>query len=68
MNRFRLLALLGVLAALCARAGAEERNAWPVRVAQQDESGAVIAWEGLGPLLFGQTTEEGGTVAGFRPF
>ncbi len=68
MSPIRLLLLAGLLAGLGARVRAEESNAWPGRVAQQDDAGQVTSWEGLGPLLFGRSTPDGGHRGGFRPF
>mgnify|MGYP000967540087 CR=1 FL=1 len=68
MSPIRLLLLAGLLAGLGARVRAEESNAWPGRVAQQDDAGQVTSWEGLGPLLFGRSTADGGHRGGFRPF
>lgn len=68
MNRVRILALLGCLAALFAHAGAEERNGWPAQVAQVNEAGQTTSWEGGGPLFFSKPASDEGTVGGFRPF
>lgn len=68
MRLARLIALSGCLAALCSRLGADERNAWPIHVAQQDAAGQVTSWESVGPLIFRKPALEGGTVSGFRPF
>jgi len=68
MHPVRLLALLGCLAALSARANAEERNNWPVHVAQQDVAGHVTSWESAGPLIFKKPASDSGTVSGVRPF
>jgi hypothetical protein len=68
MIRARYIVLFGCLAALFARAGAEERNLWPVRVAQQDVAGHVISWESAGPLIFKKPGPDNDTVSGVRPF
>lgn len=74
MTPVRLLAIIGCVAALCARAGAEERNVWPFWVGQKDAAGHVASWESVGPLFFSHPQAAGpdvaqtpGTVAGFRP-
>ncbi|MBS0661975.1 MAG: hypothetical protein JSR48_01825 [Verrucomicrobia bacterium] len=56
-----------MLAGLGAWVRAAESNAWPMRVAQQDDSGQVTSWEGLGPLLFGKSAADGAHLGGFRP-
>jgi hypothetical protein len=53
-------------AAWVARAG--EQNAWPAWVGATDPAGRVTSWTGLGPFLFSEPTEDGGAIAGFRPF
>ena len=68
MSVVRLLALFGFAAALIACAAAEERNIWPVHVAQQDVAGHVTSWESAGPSIFEHPAENGGTTSGFRPF
>ncbi len=68
MNILRLTALLGLTAVLAARAGTEERNAWPVRVAEITADGQTESWRALGPFLFAKPAPTGGSVAGFRPF
>ena len=68
MHAVRFMAFFGCLAALFTRASAEERNAWPVYVAQQDVAGHVTSWESAGPLIFSKPAAEGGTVSGVRPF
>ncbi len=68
MKPVRLLAFFGCLAVLCARAGAEERNAWPVKVDQLDVAGHVASWEAVGPLIFKKPAPESGTIKGVRPF
>ena len=68
MIRACFIALFGCLAALFAQAAAEERNHWPVRVAQQDVAGHVISWESAGPLIFKKPGPDSGTVSGVRPF
>ena len=73
MHPVRLIALFGCLAALFARAGAEERNLWPVTVSQVDAGGHVISSEHLGPFIFSHPDKDsahdsGGTTSGFRPF
>ncbi|MBS0632568.1 MAG: hypothetical protein JSS11_11680 [Verrucomicrobia bacterium] len=68
MKLLRHLALLGLTAALVARAGTEESNVWPIRVAELAPGGEVESWRALGPLLFEKPAPTGGTVAGFRPF
>ncbi len=67
MNPGRFLAFLGCLSALSARVGADERNDWPVRVAQVDDAGRPVSWEGAGPLIFKKITTDGGAVSGLRP-
>ena len=64
----RLIAVFCCLAALCARAGAEERNLWPAHVAQVDVAGHVTSSESVGPLVFHKPGPDGGTVSGVRPF
>jgi hypothetical protein len=49
------------------KARAVEENFWPAKVSQKDESGAVVSWQGAGPLLYKKPTADDGTVAGFRP-
>jgi hypothetical protein len=68
MTFVRLLALSGCAAALLAAGRADERNGWPVQVAQQDAAGQVTSWESVGPLFFRKPAAEGGSVSGFRPF
>lgn len=70
MSPRRLLACVGLLAALAAPAHAArtERNLWPARVSQLDATGRTISWEGLGPLLFRKTAPDGSVATGFRPF
>ncbi len=68
MKPVRFLAFFGCLAAFCARAGAGEFNAWPVRVDQLDVAGHRTSWEAAGPLIFKKPAPEGGTIQGFRPF
>lgn len=68
MKLLRHLALLGFTAALAVRAGTEESNVWPVRVAELTADGQVESWRSLGPLLFEKPAPTGGKVAGFRPF
>ena len=68
MKLVRFIAFFGCLAALFARAGAEERNNWPVRVAQQDVAGHVTSWESAGPLVFKKFAPDSSTVSGVRPF
>ncbi len=67
MNLVRIVALLGSLTVLAARSGAEERNGWPVAVAQDDSAGQVVSWEAVGPLFFHHPAADGATVGGFRP-
>ena len=68
MNILRLTLLLGLAAALAARADTGERNAWPVRVAEIRADGQTESWQSLGPLLFEKPADDGGSIAGFRPF
>ncbi|MEO6874941.1 MAG: hypothetical protein ABI222_08975 [Opitutaceae bacterium] len=74
MTFARLLALLGCLAALFARAQAEESNVWPFYVSQHDVAGHVTSWNSGGPFFFSQPSTNpnpefaGATVSGFRPF
>ena len=73
MNLVRLLAFFGCLAALSARAGAEEHNWWPVTVSQVDASGHVTSSEHLGPFMFRHADKDPagdhtGTTSGLRPF
>jgi hypothetical protein len=71
MTLARLTALAGLAAAATAfRAQAYEMNAWPVFVAQRDDSGRNVSWSGAGPFLYsGQApAPDLGTVEGFRPF
>lgn len=68
MSHVRLIAFFGCLAALLSRASAEERNGWPVHVAQQDVAGHVTSWESAGPLIFQKPAVDGGTTSGVRPF
>lgn len=66
MNFLRLTAIVAAAFA-AARAGAAERNAWPVRVAQTDRAGEIVSWEAAGPLIFKKPAADGDTVSGFRP-
>ncbi len=71
MKIVRLTAVAGLLAAAAAlRAHAYELNAWPAFVLQKDVSGATVAWEGAGPLLFSEPAPapDAGVARGFRPF
>jgi hypothetical protein len=72
MRFFRLMLLLGLAESLCLLAGAEERNFWPIMVeqtaAEKANGGAVVSWQGGGPLFFSQPQPEGGSAGGFRPF
>ncbi len=67
MNLFRLPILLGVFAAVVARASTEE-NLWPFRVDQIDDAGRLVSWQAAGPLVFEKPAADVGTVSGFRPF
>ena len=73
MSFARLIAVSCCLAALCARAGAEERNYWPMAVKQVDAGGQVTSSEYLGPFIFQHPTKSSvkevtGTTSGVRPF
>ena len=73
MHPFRLTALFCCLAVLFTRAGAEERNLWPITVSQVDAGGHVTSAEHLGPFIFQHpdkdpTHDSGGTTSGVRPF
>lgn len=69
MTPVRILAVIGCLAALCARSAADERNAWPFWVGQTDAAGRVASWESVGPLIFKKpAADESGMTSGFRPF
>lgn len=72
MFAFRFFALLGLAGCFVLPAGAEEHNAWPIRVEQtsRDPSGReqASAWQAAGPLFFGKTGTDGRTAGGFRPF
>jgi hypothetical protein len=73
MNLVRLIALFGCLAALTARAGAEERNYWPIAVKQVDVGGHVVSAEYLGPFVFRHPSraisqDASFTTSGVRPF
>lgn len=73
MHFVRFLAFFGCLAALFARANAEERNWWPVTVSQVNATGQVTSSKHLGPLIFRHgdrdpARDHTGTTSGFRPF
>jgi hypothetical protein len=73
MHLARCLAFFGCLAALCVRAGAEERNWWPVAVTQLDAAGHVMSSDHLGPFIFKHPSKDPSqdasfTTSGFRPF
>ena len=73
MHFARLIALLGCLAALLTRAGAEEHNWWPVAVSQVNASGQVTSSEHFGPFMFRHVDkdparEHTGITSGVRPF
>jgi len=69
MSFSSVLACCGFAVALAApaRSAEHETNAWPVRVAQKNELGTVISWQGAGPLFFAQPIADGRTARGFRP-
>ncbi|MDB6094718.1 MAG: hypothetical protein JWM32_2280 [Verrucomicrobia bacterium] len=67
MTPVRIFAVIGCLAALCARLGADERNAWPFWVGQRDVAGHVTSWESMGPLFFSKPAADSATTGGFRP-
>jgi hypothetical protein len=57
--------VLGTSAAKAASVA--ERNIWPVKVTQYDESGAVTSWQAAGPLIYKKATADNEVVSGFRP-
>jgi len=65
----RLPVWLVAAAALAPWARAAERNLWPFWVESATETGAVSAWQAVGPLFFSQPgPQPGSRVSGFRPF
>ena len=69
MRVCQLIASLGLCGLSCLPAGAQERNFWPVLVEQSfPDRPAESKSQSVGPLLFRETTGEGQTVHGFRPF
>lgn len=72
LHRFFALLAAGLAAGLAVAAAPDareqERNLWPIRVAQTDEAGLVVSWQAAGPLIFRKPATDGRTVRGFRPF
>lgn len=72
MRACQLIAFLGLTGLCCIPAGAEEHNYWPLAVTQtvpdKSPAGPGRAWQAVGPLFFGQTTADGNSSGGFRPF
>ena len=73
MHARQIIAFLG-LTGLChaPAAGEEECNSWPWAVQQaapdKPPGGREQAWQAAGPLFFRQTSADGSSSGGFRPF